>query len=106
VCPAPDLTFEKWRSRIQVCVLQEELLLVVAAYLGTWRPQDINRLAVTLTAPIRSLDELHTRAVEVAHADTKFKGSSADWELLRQLGLVISAAAARARYLEATLLRQ
>ena len=99
--PAPDLTFEKWRARVQMCVLQEELLLVVAAYLGHWRPQEINRLPVPLTAPVRTLDELHIRAVELAHADMKFKGSNADWDLLRQLSLVISAAATRARHLEA-----
>jgi predicted Zn-dependent peptidase len=98
--PAPDLTFEKWRSRLQLCVLQDELLLVVAAYFGSWRPQDFSRLPGTLTAPIRTLDELHTRAVELAHAELGFKGSKTDWDLLRQVALVISAASDRARYLE------
>ena len=91
---------ENWRSRIESCVLDEELLLAVGAYLAAWRPHDVIRLPVQLTAPIRSIDDLHHRVIEVIHAEMGFRGSNADWHLFRELALTITAAAARARQLE------
>ena len=98
--PAPDLTFEKWRARIQLCLRHDELLLAVAAYLSMWRPQDINRIPTALTRRIESIEVLYERAVDLALVEVNFKGSNDDWALLRELALVVGAAAARARYLE------
>jgi hypothetical protein len=100
VSPAPDLTFEKWRTRLQLCTSTQQLLLTVAAYLAAWRPVDMNRLPADLTSPIDSAAKLHHRAMDVTVAEVSFSGSNADWALLRELALVITAAAQRARYLE------
>jgi hypothetical protein len=75
-------------------------MLLLHAYFGSWRPQDINRLPIRLTAPMRSIDDLHSRAIELVHAETSFRGSNADWLLLGELALVITAAASRANHLE------
>ena len=91
---------ENWRSRIECCFLDEELLLAVGAYLAEWRPHEVIRLPVGLTAPIRSIDDLHRRGIEVIHAEIGFRGSNADWHLFRELALTITAAAARARQIE------
>ena len=91
---------DAWHSRIEACVLHEELLLVVGAYLGEWRPQDINRLPIRLTCPVLSIDHLHQRAVELIHAEVNFRGSNADWTLLGDLTVVITAAAVRARSID------
>lgn len=81
-------------------MLHEELLLVVGAYLGEWRPQDIIRIPIRLTCPIVSLDHLHQRAIELIHAEVNFRGSNADWGLLGELTVVITAAAVRARSID------
>ena len=94
------LGIDIWRPRIEGCRDHDELMHVVKAYLGAWRPQDINRLPVRLTAPIPSVDALHDRAIEMIHAEKDFKGSNADWTLLRDLAMVTTAAAARALNLE------
>jgi hypothetical protein len=94
------LGIETWRPRIEACVLEHELPLTVGAYLGAWSVQEINRLSVRLTAPIRSIDDLHHRAIELVQAETNFRGSNANWTLLGDLAMVITAAAARARFLE------
>lgn len=91
---------ENWRSRIESCVLDEELLLAVGAYLAEWRPHDVIRLPVRLTAPIRSIEDLHHRVIEIVHAEMNFRGSNADWHLFRELAITITAAAARARQIE------
>jgi hypothetical protein len=95
----PDLTSDKWRARIQACVLQDEVMLTVAAYLGTWRPQDVTRLPVALTCRIQSPTELQHRALDLAVAEVTFKGSNSDWKLLRELAQVVTTAAARAHQL-------
>jgi hypothetical protein len=100
VSPIGNLIFEKWRTRIQLCVRHDQVLLALAAYLAAWKPQDINRLPIALTEAIGTIDELHHRAIDLALAEVNFKGSNADWALLRELALVVGAAAARARYLE------
>lgn len=98
--PAPDLTFEKWRARVQLCTNTEQLLLTVAAYLAAWRPVDMGRVPAQLTTRIESIEKLHHRALDVAMAEVTFRGPHADWALLTELAQVITAAAARARYLE------
>ena len=94
------LGIDNWRSRVDACIDHDELLLTVTAYLGYWQPQDINRLPIKLTAPIRSIDELHHRAIELIQAETTFRGSNADWTLLGDLAMVMTAAAKRASYLD------
>ena len=84
----------------------DELLLSIAAYRAAWRPRDVNRLPDPLTGPIESLEELHTRAIDLAQAEVTFRGSNEDWGLLRELALVIAAAAARARYLDSVPIHQ
>ena len=95
-----NLGLDIWRPRIERCGDLDELMHVVKAYLGAWRTEDINRLPVRLTAPIPSADALRDRAIEMIHAEKDFKGSNADWELLRDLAMVTTAAAARALDLE------
>ncbi len=91
---------DAWHARIESCVLHEELLLVMSAYLGEWRPQEINRLPIRLTGPVLSIDHLHQRAIELIHAEVNFRGSTADWTLLGELTVVITAAAVRARSID------
>jgi hypothetical protein len=99
-CRVTHLGIDYWHARIEACALHEELLLVVSAYLGEWRPQDINRLPVRLTCPIPSIEHLHQRAIELIHSEVNFRGSNADWGLLGELTVVITAAAVRARSIE------
>ena len=98
------LGIETWGTRIHACVLEEEILRTMDAYLGQWRPPEVKRLPLALTAPIRSSDELHARAIDLVRAETNFRGTNRDWLLLSELALVITAAAARARLLELTAL--
>ena len=99
-CAVTHLGIDHWHTRIEACLLHEELLLAVGAYLDEWRPEDINRLPIRLTAPIRSIEDLHHRAIEFIHAGTNFQGSNADWALLGELTIVITAAAVRARSID------
>ena len=94
------LGIDHWRSRIEACALHEELLLVVGAYLGEWRPQEISRLPIRLTCPLPSIDRLHQRAIELIHSEVNFRGSNADWALLGELTIVITAAAVHARSID------
>ena len=95
-----QISFKKWQAPVQRAASVEELLLVVAAYLSAWPIEELMRLPQSLVAPIRSPDELAARAVELNHAEIDFAGNSEAQDALRELALVISAAAARLAFLQ------
>lgn len=98
--PPYHLSWEKWRFPLQASMTTDQLLLAVAAYFSAWTVQDLNRIPPGLAFPIRTIEDLHIRAIEASHAEVSFKGAPDDWVLCRELALVIAGAAARARYLE------
>lgn len=94
------ISFETWRTPVQTSVSEDHLLLVVAAYLGTWTAADLTQVEPHLTVPINSIEALHVRAAELGKLQCEIVESRKDWPLHRDLALVISVAAARARFFE------
>jgi hypothetical protein len=92
------VSFEAWRIRIQTSGFKEHLLLVVAAYLGGWTDNELKLMGLR-RAPVESIAALQLRATEFAEANANFNGDPEDRLWLRDLALVISTAAARARHL-------
>jgi hypothetical protein len=95
------LAFQHWKPRIQVAMVLDELMLVVAAYQSAWTPDDFLSLPVYLVPGIHSSEELMSRAVEASRADVKFFGPPSAHRFLREYALTIAFAASRMRYLQA-----
>jgi hypothetical protein len=100
VTPPPhSIAFEHWRSAIQLARSPEELLVVVAAYLGAWRAPDIEKVPPGALGPLASTAELMDRAVQLRQIELGVEKAGVSRQLIGELSLTISQAASRMRYL-------
>ena len=106
VARKPSIAFEKWRFSIQTAADVNQLLLVVAAYLSGWDPEELARIPAGAAAPIRSTAELMARAVDLSRLELGFEGGAkGDHALLQELSLTVAFASSRMRYLQSLGLR-
>jgi hypothetical protein len=98
---AQSVDFKHWQGRIQLAADVDELMRIVRAYLGAWKPHQLRHVPWDLAATaLPSCDALVSRAVMTSHADLKCTGTDMERWLLRQMALTLSAASTRLRFLE------
>ena len=98
----PSIAFERWRFPIQTATDLDQLLHVVATYVGTWSPTQLAALPPELSSPtLNGSDDLMSRAVIASRAEITCAGDARHYSMLREMAFTLLAAAARLRYLQA-----
>lgn len=97
----PTICFDHWRFSIQTAMDFDELMLVVAAYMGGWTRDELLMLPLSLASKINSSDELMARAVDASRAEIQFVGEQSRYPYMREMALTLAFAASRLRYLQA-----
>jgi hypothetical protein len=94
----PSIAYERWRFPIQTATDLDQLLHVVATYVGTWSPTQLSILPPELASPtLIGSDDLMSRAVIASRAEITCPGDARHYSMLREMAFTLLAAAARLR---------
>ena len=90
-----------WRAEIEKSPDAESVLRVVREYLAQWSPEALAQLPTDLAATaLPSCDVIHTRAFTASQAELCMRSDDPRHPALRDLALVLTAAAGRLQVLD------
>jgi hypothetical protein len=98
--PAPSITYDDWKDRIQKSEDVDQLVRVVRTYLLAWRPEQLEQLPNDLAATaLVEAGDIIFRAGIASRVELGFSGTPAQHALLREMALTFAAAATKLRFL-------
>ena len=101
VAPA-TVRYDDWKDQILMATDEVELVRVVRAYLGVWRPQQLDHLPCDLAAAaLMESPDILARAVLASREELKSNGGGERHYYLREMALTFACAANRLRFLGA-----
>lgn len=99
---AATILYDDWKDQILKTPDEGELVRVVRAYLGAWRPQELNQLPYDLAATaLMDSEDIVSRALLASREELKSDGCGERYHYLREMALTLACAANRLRFMRA-----
>ena len=98
--PPASIAFCDWKGRIETAPDVDQLVSLVRAYLGAWKPEQLSQLPYDLAAvALHESDDILYRALLASRAELTETVDAAEYAFLREMALTFATAATRLRLL-------